>query len=160
MPAGALNTHPATEGQLFDAIGGARLVSGRLNLRQGTIAATALKIDACTVRMNGSNVAVAAAEPAFTATTHDIADPDANGREAIYLVLLARNGTVTIVKGTDAALGAALEPTSSADTMCIGRVKIAHNGTAIFDATTDSLSAAHLTVTYEDRVLPLAYASA
>ena len=142
--------HPDTDRVLHSIIGWMPQVSASPNVRIGTIANTALKIDAFTLYRDGARIPVAAAEPAFTATTHDIADPDSAGREAIYLLLAARNGTVTIVKGTDAVLGAGLDPAITADTVCFARVKINHDGTAIFDATTNPLNAAHLTVAYLD----------
>lgn len=92
--------------------------------------------------------AAVAAGTAFTATTHDIADPDAEPREAIYVLSVAAGGAITITKGADAAADEAVAPATPADEVKIGEVKIQHDGTAIFDATTDSLAAAHLTVTY------------
>lgn len=85
---------------------------------------------------------------AFTATTHDIADPDAAGREAIYVLSIAAGGAITITKGTTAALGAAVAPATPPNEVKLGEVLIAHDGSAIFDATTNDLDAAHLTVTY------------
>lgn len=92
--------------------------------------------------------AAVAAGTAFTATTHDIADPTALPREAIYVLSVAVGGTITITKGADAAAGAAVAPATPANEVKLGEVLIQHDGTAIFDATTDQLDAAHLTVTY------------
>jgi hypothetical protein len=93
----------------------------------------------------------AATEVAFTATTHDIADPDADGREAYYLLSVAAGSTTcTITKGTTAALGAGAVPATPAGHLAVGYVKVAHDGTAIFDASTDLLSATHLVDTYVD----------
>ncbi len=100
---------------------------------------------------SNAQLAVSSSETAFTATTHDIADPDANGREAIYVLSIApATSAITITKGSDAALGAAVAPATPANEIKLGEVKVAHNGSAIFDASTDLLDAAHLTVTYRD----------
>lgn len=103
-------------------------------------------------QIDGMRYRIAAdTEHAFTATTHDIADPDSNGREAIYVFSVAAGATAcTITKGDDAALGAGVAPATPAGHVKVGEVKVAHNGSAIFDATTDLLSAAHLTDTYTD----------
>jgi hypothetical protein len=144
---------------LHNCLGWLPTVSQQPNIRIGVTSKKALKIDGFTLYRDGGRIAVAAAEPAFTATTHDIADPDANGREAIYLVLVSRAGAVTIVKGGDAVLGAGVDPAITADCVAIARVKINHNGTQIFDATTDDLDAAHLTVVYQDMAEALDVAS-
>lgn len=89
-----------------------------------------------------------AAGTAFTATTHDIADPDANPREAIYVLSANAAGTITITKGATAVEDAAVAPATPAGQVKIGEVKVQHDGTLPFDATTDALNAAHLTVTY------------
>jgi hypothetical protein len=126
----------------------------------GTVDAAEIKItNAFTVLCNGYPVTVAAQEVAFTATTHDIADPDANPREAYYLLCTDTQGNVSINKGADSAEDAAVAADIPAGETCFGRVKIQHDGTAIFDATTDLLSAAHLTVTYEDLVQLMAASS-
>ncbi len=92
--------------------------------------------------------AAVAAGTAFTDTTHDIADPDALGREAIYVVSIAAGGTITITMGSVAALTEAVAPSVPASGLYLGQVLVAHNGSAVFNANTDDLDAAHLTVTY------------
>lgn len=148
--------HPASEGQIFDSIGGNRASVGAFNLRQGTVAATALKNDACSIRVQGVDVQVAAGEPALTPTTHDIA---ANN-EAIFIVYLnPTSGALTVVKGTTAAgAGAAVDPaTVAANLVAVGRVRI--RTTVTFTAGTTSLSLAGVTCTFEDRAKPLNYAA-
>ena len=111
------------------------------------------------------NIKIADSEIAFTATTHDITDPDASGRERVYVLSVARpvgsppneaTAVVTITAGTQAALTAGVAPSTPAGELKIGEVLIAHDGTAIFNATTDLLSAAHLTVTFTPTEVELA----
>jgi hypothetical protein len=116
----------------------------------GSVSKKEILTAAFTVVQNGEARTVASAETAFTATTHDIADPDANPREAYYTLSLKNDDTITITKDADAAEDAAVKGPGVLGELVIGHVKIQHNGTAIFDATTDDLDAAHLTVTYED----------
>ena len=91
------------------------------------------------------------AEVAFTATTHDIAASASNVREAVYLLTIAANGTVTITKGTESSGAGTAKipelPSDSAVVMGYVRVAVAAGATK-FDATSDDLDAAHLTVTY------------
>lgn len=83
------------------------------------------------------------AEVAFTATTHDIAD----GSSAFFVVSLDGSGTVTLTKGADdAALSTITVP---AGETVIGYFTLAANS-AIFNATTDDLSAGHITDVYTD----------
>ena len=107
---------------------------------------------ATSVLLRGSGaVTVASAETAFTATTHDIADADANPKEKWYAFSVQADGsTITITMGAIAEADLAVKPVAPAGEVVLGWVKIQHNGTAIFDADTDLLDAAHLTVTYED----------
>lgn len=119
-------------------------------LRIGTSSAAAIKYDEFTAVVRGGAITVSAGEEAFTATTHDIADPDSDPRESWYVLSVNASGTITTTKGTTAAEDAAVKPVAPVDEVIVGYVKIQHDGTAIFDATTDLLSASHLTVTYED----------
>lgn len=126
-----------------------RIIAGNPVLAIGTTANTAIKItNAVHLVIGGALVTVPAQEVAFTATTHDIADPDTDPREAIYLLSADADGAVTITKGDDAAADAAVAPSVPAGEVELGQVLIQHNGSAIFNATTDALNAAHLTVTY------------
>ena len=90
------------------------------------------------------------AEVAFTATTHDIAAAAATVQEACYLVQLASDGTPSIMKGiTATGAGNAAVPATSAFNTPIGYARVAvAAGETPFDATSDDLDAAHLTVTY------------
>lgn len=134
--------------QIIEALNGDRLLSSP-TLAIGTTSAAKVKYADLIWQIDGMRYRIAAGEVAFTATDHDIADPDTNPREAIY-VLSAGAGasSVTITKGSDAAAGAATAPATPAGHIKFGEVLIQHNGSAIFDASTDELSAAHLTDTY------------
>jgi len=98
-------------------------------------------------------------EVAFTATTHDIAADAENVKEACYKLSVDDAGTVTITKGTTATgAGNASVPATPAGEQSLGYVRIAVDaGATPFDATTDNLDAAHLTVTYVDE--PLSFTS-
>jgi hypothetical protein len=92
------------------------------------------------------------AEVAFTATTHDIAPNASLVQEACYLVCLDAAGTLTLHMGAIASTsGGALLPEIPAGKTPIGyvRIKVAA-GATLFNASTDDLDAAHLTVTYVD----------
>ncbi len=90
------------------------------------------------------------AEVAFTATTHDIeADADTI-QEACYLVCLSVSGAVTLHMGAISSTdGGALLPAIPSDLTPIGylRLQVAA-GSTDFDASSDALSAGHLTDTY------------
>ena len=92
------------------------------------------------------------AEVAFTATTHDIAPNADSIQEACYLMTLAVDGTPTLTMGAIATgSGAALLPERPATGTPIGYVRIAvAAGATLFNASTDALSAGHLTDTYVD----------
>lgn len=92
------------------------------------------------------------AETAFTATTHDITALAGSVQEAVYLVTLDAAGTVTLTKGTTATgAGNAAIPSAPASEAVVGHVRIAVDaGATDFDASSDDLDAAHLTVTYTD----------
>ncbi|KPJ96685.1 MAG: hypothetical protein AMS18_00050 [Gemmatimonas sp. SG8_17] len=142
------------------AIGGDGGLLSAPGLTIGTSSKAEVKNVAAAMQLRGSgSIAIGAAETAFTATTHDIADPDTDPREAYYVLSVQADGsTITITKGADAVEDAAVKPAAPAGEVILGWVKIQHDGSAIFDATTDDLDSAHLTVTYEDA--PLMAASA
>ena len=85
------------------------------------------------------------AEIDFTATTHDVA----NGSSAYFVLSINSAGTVTITKGADGGTLTQVTPSIPSNQAIIGYLTIAASG-AIFDATSDDLDAAHLTVTYYD----------
>lgn len=106
--------------------------------------------------INGTLVKVAAAEVAFTATTHDVADTYSK----IFFLTADSAGTVT-VRGSSAALtaggvAAITPPTIPEDCMVIGAVLISSAG-ALFDATTTDLDAGTVTVVYINITGPCRY---
>lgn len=91
------------------------------------------------------------AEVAFTATTHDIAADASSVQEAVYVVLLAADGTPSLKMGAIAtgSGNAKLPELTAADGTPIGYVRVAvAAGATPFDASTDLLSAGHITDTY------------
>lgn len=100
--------------------------------------------------VNGSIVTVTTNEAAFTATSDDIAASASVVREAIYLLVVDAAGTVSLFKGDEASgAGAAAWPACPTDKACVGAVRVAvAAGTTPFDASTDLLSAGHITDTY------------
>lgn len=148
-----LNTQPLMDhlDALHDAIN-YRVVS-LPGLAIGSTSAAKVKItNATQIIVNGVGATVSAAEVAFTATTHDITADASAVQEAVYLLSADSAGTVTITKGTTASgAGKALIPATPAGETAIGYVRIAVEvGATDFDATTDLLSASHLTDTYVD----------
>lgn len=118
-------------------------------LAVGTVSAAEIAVGEIVWQIDGMRYLLAAAEHAFTATTHDIADPDADPREAIYVLSVAAGASaVTITKGTTAAADAAVAPSTPAGHVKLGELLLQHDGSAIFNATTDDLDAAHLTATF------------
>lgn len=117
------------------------------SLQIGTSSKKAVRNNAAfTFNINGMPYSKAAAETAFTATTHDVAD----GYTRIFTVQISAAGTITFSPGTavlTANASTAEGGAVTADNAKIGEVKIAADG-AIFNATTDDLDASHLTVTY------------
>jgi hypothetical protein len=117
----------------------------------GTGSAAAVKIGNTVTYLNGGVFkSKTTAEVAFTATTHDIAPHATLVQEAVYLVCLAADGTPTLVMGAIASgSGAAIVPEATAGTTPIGYCRVAvAAGATLFDASTDLLSAAHITDTY------------
>lgn len=112
-----------------------------------------VKITNTTVYLhNGIFKSKTTADTAFTATTHDIPANASTVQEACYLISLAANGAVTITMGAIATgSGKALLPEIPDGKTPIGYVRVAVSaGATPFDASTDNLDAAHLTVTYVD----------
>lgn len=92
------------------------------------------------------------AEKAFTATTHDITANALSVQEAVYVVSLQADGTVTLTKGTTTTgAGNAPIPDGPANETVIGYLRLAVEAGAVdFDASTDELDESHLTDTYTD----------
>lgn len=107
------------------------------SLAIGTSAATAIKIaNAAYCLIDGVIVKVAAAEKAFTATTHDVA----NGKFAAFLLSVNSSGVVTITKSDDADTLAEVEiPSLPSGEVALGLVIINPTGTGDFDATSTDL---------------------
>lgn len=94
---------------------------------------------------------IQAGEISFTPTVHDIADPDAAPREAIYLITVTQTDpTPLITKGPDALAGQAVVPDTPADHFRVGEVTVQHDGTAPFIANADSLLSAHLSTDFRN----------
>ena len=89
------------------------------------------------------------AEIAFTATTHDITADASTVQERVYLLTI-KAGTVTVTAGTVATgSGNAKIPAPPVGEAVLGYVRIAvAAAAATFDATTDNLDRAGLTVAY------------
>ena len=141
----------ANFGNMLDAICGVlrgdEVLTSATTLSIGTSSKKALKHSAVTGWINGVYFAANAAETAFTATAHDIAD----GKWSSYKVSIAANGTVTITKAasdyTTRALAVAALAATPASEVSLGYVLV-HPVGAIFDASSNDLDATHLTVEY------------
>lgn len=87
----------------------------------------------------------------FTATTDDIAPDATTAQEKTYLVMLDSAGTGSLLGGDQADIGKSVAPEPPATKCVIGKVKLSiAAGTTKFDASTDLLSASHITDTYTD----------
>lgn len=104
--------------------------------------------------VNGKIVTVTTNEVAFTATTHDIPANASVVREAVYAVEVDAAGTVTLNMGEIASgSGNAAWPAASTDKAVVGAVRVAvAAGSTPFDASTDLLSASHITDTYYNTI--------
>lgn len=109
---------------------------------------------AFTVVRDGVVSTIAGGETAFTATTHDLVD----GYGAVYNIYLNASNAIIILKGTPTLAGTdAVCPSTPAGGLKLGEVKVVCSG-AIFNATTDDLDAATLTVTYANKTdVPLVW---
>jgi hypothetical protein len=121
----------------------------------GSVSAKTLKITNTTVYLhNGIFKSMATQVPVFTATTHDIAPHATLVQEAVYLVCNGATASdiCTVHMGAiSSGAGTALFPDVPAGKTPIGAVRIAvAAGATLFDATTDDLSAGHITDTYYD----------
>jgi len=119
----------------------------------GTGSAAKIKItNTVTFLPKGIFKSKATAEAAFTATTHDITADSATVQEACYLVSLSAAGTPTITMGAIASgAGNSIIPSTPAGETAIGYLRLAvAAGSTDFDASSDLLSAGHLTDTYYD----------
>ena len=129
------------------------LFGGTPGLTIGSVSKKEVKIAGALAFMGNAGVPaeLAAAEHAFTATTHDIAADAGKIQEAIYLLSSVDGAAVVVTKGTTADEDKAVPPAIPSNAAPAGLVKIqVEAGTTDFNATTDDLDAAHLAVTYED----------
>lgn len=93
-------------------------------------------------------------EIAFTATTDDIAPDATTAQEKTYLVMLDSGGTGSILGGDQAAIGKSVAPEPPVTKCVVGKVVLSiAAGTTKFDASTDLLSAGHITDTYTNLAL-------
>lgn len=128
--------------------GGVSIV-GSPALSIGTSSAAKIKNGAFTVIRDGVVSTIASTETAFTATAHDIVD----GSEAIFLVYLDADNTITLLKGgsvVTATPSVAVCPDTPSGGLKIGEVLVATAGAA-FDASTTLLSASEVTDTYTSK---------
>jgi len=117
----------------------------------GTTSAAEVRIASTTAFLNkGIFKSKTAAEVGFTATTHDIAADAVLVQEACYLVSLQADGTPVLTMGAIAdGAGNAVIPSTPAGETAIGYLRLAvAAGSTDFDASTDLLSAGHLTDTF------------
>ena len=118
----------------------------------GTSSAAKVKITNTTVFLfNGQFGSKATAEVAFTATTHDITASATTVQEAMYLLSFSDiSGTPVLTMGEIATgSGNAVLPEIPAANTPIGAVRVAvAAGSTNFDASTDLLSAGHITDTF------------
>lgn len=141
----------ASLGNMLDAICGVlrgdEVLTSATTLSIGTSSKKKIKTSAVTGWINGVYFAANAAETAFTATSHDIAD----GKWSSYKLSIIANGTITITKAAadyaTRALAIAAVPATPAAEVNLGYVVIYTTG-AIFDASSNDLDATHLTVEY------------
>lgn len=139
--------------RLLDEV--AEIASMSLNaagLAIGTDTTQVLIANTVNYLINGEFKSKATAEVAFTADDHDIPADASLVQEAVYVLSLQADGTPTLTMGTIASgAGNAEVPAPPVDEAVIGHVRIAVDaGATPFDAGSDALSAAHLTVTYTD----------
>lgn len=136
---------------LQTAIGNMALSAAGLAI--GSVSAAKVKIVNTVTYLNGGvPKSKTTAEVAFTATTHDIAPHATLVQEAMYLLTLAADGTPTLTMGAIATgAGTAVLPEIPSGGTPIGAVRVAvAAGATPFDASSDNLSAGHITDTYYD----------
>ena len=134
--------------------GVANMCMSSAGLAIGTTADEKVKVvNLCHYQVGGEMKSIAAnTEVAFTATTDDITADADTAQERKYL-LVSDGTTPSLVAGVQANEGSAEDPVESliSGKAVIGRITIVVDaGSTDFDATTNALSAGHLTVTYEN----------
>jgi azurin len=104
--------------------------------KTGTSAATAWRNEAFTFKARGLKVSKAAAETAFTATTHDVA---AN-KQAWYVLSIQSGGTLTITKGADQTIGTDVLPAGPDNEVIVAYALIVCTTGTGFNASTDDFA--------------------
>lgn len=110
--------------------------------KTGTTSAKAWRNEAFTYATRGLIESKAAAETAFTATTHDVAA----SKEAWFVLSIAAGGTLTITKAADQTIGTVVLPSGPDNQVVVAYLQIV-TGTTGFDATTDDLAVAGTIIT-------------
>lgn len=132
-------------------------VLGNPGLAIGTSSKKKVKVVTATPYvLNGALGTVSSStEVAFTATTMDIPANAGAVQEAVYLLTVNTGGTPTLTMGAIASgAGNAVIPDVPTGHVLLGYVRIAVDaGSTPFDATSDDLDAAHLTVTYTNAAI-------
>jgi hypothetical protein len=103
---------------------------------KGSSSAKAWKVTDGVAYFRGKAVALATAETALTATTHDTAA----SKESWYVLSQQTGGTKTITKGADQTIGTVVLPAVPDNEIAIGWMQIITGAGGIFDATTDDLT--------------------
>ena len=120
-------------------------------LKIGSSDAEKVKFEDVEISRNGVLEKIDSDEIAFTATTHDIAADSTKEVEAIFTVYIDADGDGKLEMGEIADATKAVAPVTPEGGLKLGEVKIkVDQGSDDFDATSDLLSAGHLTVTYSN----------
>jgi len=105
--------------------------------KTGTSSAKTWRSEAFTFVARGKKESKAAAETAFTATTHDVAA----SKEAWFTLSVAAGGGLTITKAADQTIGTKVLATGPDNEVVVAHLGIVTGATG-FDATTDDLAVA------------------
>ena len=113
---------------------GLNFLTSAPSTKTGTTSNLTWRSEAFTAIVGGVNVSKAAAETAFTQTTHDIAA----AKEAWFVLCMVAGGTITIVKAADQTIGTILLPAPTASSVVLGHLQIVTKaaGTGFVAATT------------------------
>jgi len=132
--------------------GVARLISDP-NLAIGSESAAKVKHDDFSYILDGEITTVSSSEVAFTEATHDIAADGTDVQEAIYVLSIdPSDDSFTLTMGDIADEDDAVAPSTPSGELKLGEVLIqVDNGSTDFDATSDELSAVHLTDEYSNK---------
>lgn len=118
--------------------------------KTGTTSAAKWRTEAFTFTFRGKITSAAAAETAFTATTHDVAA----SKQAIFCLSVQTDGTTfTITKAADQTIGTDVYPTGPDNEILVGYLTLVTGAGGIFDASTDDVTAGAgnlVTVTFAD----------